>query len=181
MIPLSRIKVFVERTWANRPAGSQPHQWDFIPRFTTGEVPLDQQVNEWLAKTKVKLVSVSPPGVYHYWLDDAYKNKCVVMSVTVVYEEVSGNEQVAETDPAKAAALIKLLSTGQVSTAGPGPDGPINWEEEQARLQEEEHDRQARDSLEGFGNIDGDATTGPADRSPANTGDVAPGAGSPSH
>ena len=93
--------MFVERTWAKKTPGDAPHKWEFLPRFSTGEVPIDQQVNEWLEETGAKIVNVSPPGVYHYWLDTEYTHKCVTLSLTVVYEEAEVNEQESQnTDPA---------------------------------------------------------------------------------
>lgn len=79
------VKSFVERQWFVRQAGSAPHDWVMLPREQTGSVPIDEQINEWLEKLTGSFISVSPPGISHFWIDAEMTQKSVVIGVLVTY------------------------------------------------------------------------------------------------
>jgi len=76
-------KTFVEHVYAERLL--LPGRWNIVPRGTTGETPLDKQVQQWVDETNAVIVSTSPPGIAHTWLDGEMQLRCTTLAITVIY------------------------------------------------------------------------------------------------
>lgn len=120
------IKTFAERTWAEKPEGGAPHEWNFIPRDVTGEVPIDEQVNQWSEETGAKIVQVSPPGVHHYWLNPELTSKCITIGVTVTYLKGQDEDDNSTADAPSARLAEPRADTGSDGDASQSAGAPTS-------------------------------------------------------
>ena len=77
-----KTKTFVEERIYERPAGAAPDDW----RLVEVTEPLDDTINNWVAASRVTIVSTSPPGINSRWLDKDMTSRAVLIALTIIYE-----------------------------------------------------------------------------------------------
>ena len=106
-----RTKTFVENAYWQRTPGGGPGSWRMLPRSDSGEVPLDQQIREWVEQTGAIIIHPGQLGMHTQWLDPALALRCVSLGLTVLYVERADYEQSkSQTTP------------GALPAADPDPD-----------------------------------------------------------
>lgn len=88
-----RTKTFVENAYWQRTPGGGPGSWRMLPRSDSGEVPLDQQIREWVEQTGAIIIHPGQLGMHTQWLDPALTLRCVSLGLTVLYVERADYEQ----------------------------------------------------------------------------------------
>lgn len=78
-------KTFVQNTFYERPPGSAPTEWRALAPGATYELPLDQQITEWVQRTGAIIIHPGQLGIHTQWHGDAFTLKCITLGITVLY------------------------------------------------------------------------------------------------
>jgi hypothetical protein len=80
-------KTFTEtRYWRKLPSGELT-RWSEVPRSQTGEIALDAQVAEWVARTGATIMHPGQVGIFSSWLDPEMTLRCTLIGLVVLYVE----------------------------------------------------------------------------------------------
>ncbi len=102
---LRKTKTFVQNTWYRRKPGGDAHEWNKIAE----DVPIDQQVNDWVASTQHIIVHPGQLGMHvHHDQDQTLRG--VTLGLTVLYEECNANTQSTPARAAPTAASVAFNS-----------------------------------------------------------------------
>jgi hypothetical protein len=94
-------KTFVENRYYVKAPGAQPGQWQELPRAQTQEVPIDDQIANWVKESGHLLVHPGQLGIHTSWHDTHMSFKCITLGLTVLYELAesgNGEQEPAATD-----------------------------------------------------------------------------------
>lgn len=82
-------KTFVECRWYSRDALGQFQEFS---QPGQANLDIDQQVNNWVTETNKQIVHPGQLGMHTVWhgsKEDPYAVKCVVLGLTVLYEDTA--------------------------------------------------------------------------------------------
>jgi hypothetical protein len=92
-MPRYLTKTFTESRYWERSEFDPLYKWVEIPRVTTGEIPLDAQIREWVERTQAVIVHPGQLGLYSQMMDDRNRLRCTTFGQTVLYVEADTNAQ----------------------------------------------------------------------------------------
>lgn len=82
MTQLRYTKNFVENTYFQRNDGDAPDAWEQV---SSEEVPIDEQIAEWVDRTQAYIIHPGQFGVYRQWMNDAKTILSITYGQSVLY------------------------------------------------------------------------------------------------